>query len=109
MKQEKEKPVAEEYSYYTTEDEPEALPAPKVDDGKRKKTMPKLVAKKPKAKPPTPPTSSSEPEDDEGEEEGLLTDDFPPEGEESTSPSQESEVFEADSALSTQRRIHERL
>ena len=98
---EKKKPAAEEYSYYTTEDEPEVTPAPKVDDGKRKKTMPKLVAKKQKAKPPTPPTSSSEPKDDEGEEEGLLTDDFPPEGEESTStsPSQESEVFEAESAV----------
>ena len=58
---EKKKPEAEEYSYYTTEDEPEVMPAPKVDDGKRKKTMPKLVAKKPKAKPPTPPTSHPNP------------------------------------------------
>ena len=100
-KWEAKKPVAEEeYSYYTSpSQEPEAKPAPKVEDGKRKKAAPKLVAKKQKAKPPTPPTSSSEPEDDEGEEEGLLTDDFPPEGEESTSPSQESEVFEAESAV----------
>ena len=92
--------VEEEYSYYTSpSQEPEAKPAPKVEDGKRKEAAPKLVAKKQKAKPPTPPKSSSEPEDDEGEEEGLLTDDFPPEGEESTSPSQESEAFEAESAV----------
>ena len=58
------------------------------------------MAKKQKAKPPTPPESSSEPEDGEGEEEGLLTDDFPPEeGEDSTSPTQESELFEAESAV----------
>ena len=95
------KPVAEEeYSYYTSpSQEPEPKPIPKVEDGKRKKAAPKLVAKTQKAKPPTPPQSSSEPEDDEGEEEGLLTDDFPPEGEESTSPTQESELFEAESAV----------
>ena len=80
-KPEAKKPVAEEeYSYYTSpSQEPEPKPIPKVEDGKRKKAAPKLVAKKQKAKPPTPPQSSSEPEDDEGEEEGLLTDDFPPE------------------------------
>ena len=104
---EKEKPVAEEYSYYSTSEDPQAKvkPAPKADDGKRKaKAMPKLAVKKargrPKNEPPTPPSSpSSESGDQEGEEEDLLTDDFPPECEESTSPSQESEVFEADSAV----------
>ena len=100
-KPEAKKPVVEEeYSYYTSpSQEPEAKPVPKVEDGKRKKAAPKLVAKKQKAKPPTPPKSSSEPEDDEGEEEGLLTDDFPPEGEDSTSPTQESELFEAEPAV----------
>ena len=100
-KPEAKKPVAEEeYIYYTSpSQEPEPKPVPKVEDGKRKKAAPKLVAKKQKAKPPTPPKSSSETGDDEGEEEGLLTDDFPPEGEESTSPSQESELFEAESAV----------
>ena len=98
---EKEKPVAEEYSYYSTSEDPQAKVkrAPKADDGKRKaKDMPKLASKKargrPKNKPPTPPSSSSsESGDQEGEEEDLLTDDFPPECEESTSPSEESEVF----------------
>ena len=45
--------VEEEYSYYTSPSpEPKAKPAPKVEDGKRKKAAPKLVAKKQKAKPP---------------------------------------------------------
>ena len=46
---EKEKPVAEEYSYYSTSQDPQAnaKPAPKADDGKRKaKAMPKLASKK---------------------------------------------------------------
>ena len=108
---EKEKPVAEEYSYYSTSEDPQAKakPAPKADDGKRKaKAMPKLASKKargrPKNRPPTPPSSSSsEPGDDEGEEEeDLMADDFPPECEESPSPSAESELFEAESAAPKQ-------
>ena len=62
----KEKPVAEEYSYYTTSQKPQAKVklVSKADDGKRKaKTMPKLASKKargrPKNRPPSPPSSSS--------------------------------------------------
>ena len=87
----KEKPVAEEYSYYSTSEDPQAKvkPVPKPDDGKRKaKVMPKLASKKargrPKNKPPSPPSSpSSDSGGQEGEEEEhLVTDDFPSEREE---------------------------
>ena len=73
-------------------------PVPKADDGKRKaKAMPKLASKKargrPKNKPPSPPSSPSSDSESEGregeEEEHLVTDDFPPECEETTSPSEE--------------------
>ena len=109
--EEKEKPVADEYSYYTTSEEPQAKvklvskSEAKKDVAKRKappKSTPKKAAKKARGgrprKPPSPPTSptdvSESDSQEEEEEERLVTDDFP-----SEVTSEQSEVFEAEYAV----------